>query len=193
MPDTPFPSLEPLRGRMGRAPRKLGFFATPPIAFPEPDWLRPLTVQQDPAKKLFGQFKQLWKEGIVSWGRIIKANRGLFSPGTDDCPGEMMISMADDDKDTFARLPELTKRLGQLRELDSPPPGASQREIEWWEDMNNDYSYHEAFSLPEHWPYGDRAYKGCNVLFHRGHLPGGYIQMPVLVNRHSPVVAMVVP
>lgn len=191
----PFPSLDGLRSRLGDVPRKLGWLSKSPLEFSEPGFLRGASVQDDPVKKVFSMFRELWKHGDVRWGRLLKANSLLYKPGEKDCPGELMYCMNPSDEISYSRIKTGVRKLSNLRELDLPLAGASQRVIEWWQDMNDDMCYHEGFKLPEEWTETE----GCRVntlLFHRGHLPQGFLSvscLPVLVTKAAPHLALPIP
>ncbi len=192
--DPEFIDLTPLRKRLGEPPRKVGFFSLSPLYFPEPPWLRG-EQKTVPLKRLFAGFDQVWKEGRVLWGHVVRANANLFTPGTDDCPGLMIFSFSDSDETAVNLLPVYAKRLYDLRLSVLPNPTWTQSETEWWEDMTNDRSYQRGVKLPAAWQQEKADYRGSSIFFHRGHLPGTFIQsrlMPLLVNPKTDI-AMPVP
>jgi hypothetical protein len=177
--------LPALRERLGNPKRDLGWFKPSPMEFPEPPFLKNVSAHDDQTKLIIHSFKHLWKHGVVVWGYVVRANALLFSPGSEDCPGTMIFSATDTDESALELLPQFTRRLGELRECDSPSPQWNQKETEWWEDLNDDMSYHKGVRLPAEWQTGNADYKGSSVIFHRPHLPGGYFQsrvLPILVD-----------
>jgi hypothetical protein len=177
--------LAAIRDRLGNPKRSLGLFKPSPLEFPEPPWLRNVSPHDDQTKLIFHSFKHLWKHGIVVWGYVVRANSLLFSPGAEDSPGTMIFSATDTDASALENLPRLARRLSELRGCGQPPAAWTQKEIEWWEDLNDDMSYQKGVRLPAGWLPEHHEYKGSSVLFHRPHLPVGYFQswlLPILVD-----------
>lgn len=179
--------LPAIRERLGSPKRSLGIFKPSPLEFPEPQWLKNVSANDDQTKLIFQSFKHLWKHGVVVWGYVIRANALLYSPGCDDSPGTMIFSATDADASALENLPRLAGRLGELRGCRLPSPDWTQKETEWWEDLNEDMSYQKGVRLPAGWQPGIHEYKGSSVVFHRLHLPGGYFQSRVLPILLDPV------
>jgi hypothetical protein len=191
-----FPSLDSLRARLGPPPRKLGWFEEPPIAFPEPPWLKDVSVTDDPCKRVFANFKSLWKNGRVVWGRLIMANRTLFESGTNDAPGEVLYSLTADDQHAIDHLAPLVAKLWSLVTDPDPAAALTPSEAEWKEDLQTGTSFHAGVRLPETWQPVGHIYMASSPVFHRGHLPNGRIDsrfLPLLVNPEVPRLAMVIP
>lgn len=183
--------LPAIRERLGNPKRSLGLFKPSPLEFPEPPWLKNVSPNDDQTKLIFHSFKHLWKHGVVVWGYVIRANSLLYSPGSDDSPGTMIFSSTDTDASALENLPQLARRLNALRECEQPSSDWTQKETEWWEDLNDDMSYQKGVRLPAGWQPGNHEYKGSSVLFHRPHLSGGYIQSRLLPILLDPVGNMV--
>jgi Suppressor of fused protein (SUFU) len=184
MPNS-FISLATIREKLGNPPRGLGFFKPSPLAFVEPPWLSGVSVKDDPTKEIFGAFKTVWKHGNVVWARVIRANRALYAEGADDCPGTVIFSPTASDADAFDQLSVLARCLIELGDTKEPDPDWPQRVAEWWEDLQNDMSYHRGFRLPAEWQPTNGDYKASSVVFHRAHLPGSKVQsrfIPLLVD-----------
>lgn len=187
--------LDQIRAKIGPPPRKTGWFKPSPWDIPEPDWMKTAPLEDEPMKEIVSGLKSLWKHGVIVWGHLVRANTGLYTSGEDDCPGTVIFSPTASDGDAYKTLPGLAEKLHQLRASIFPVEEWSVRESEWREDLQNDMSYHRGFKLPETWQLGSQDYKGSNVLFHRRHLPDGFIQsrfLPMLVHPITSI-AQVVP
>lgn len=175
MPD-PIQYLRAIQERIGRAPRKLDRSQSSPLAFREPHWLASASVDDDPIKLLFSEFEEIWKNGVIVWGYVLRMNVGLFEPGFDDLPGAVLFSPTAPPEVALEALPVLKDRLRALCAVESPQPQWTQRERDWREDLKNDMSYQKGVRLPEAWlgpgtcTRGDREFKGTTFLFHREHL-----------------------
>ena len=198
-PTPPMPSssdfLDHIRRSMGSPPRSLGWFKPSPFAIPEPAWMVRANASDEPLKEFIRGQKSLWKHGVVVWGHVVRANRKLYEDGKDDCPGTFIFSATATDDEAIAELPRLVKCLHDLMNHDAPAPGWTQRELEWWEDLQNDMACHRGFRLPESWMTKCTDYKGSLLLLHRPHLPDGKILsrlLPLLVDPVS-CIAQVVP
>jgi hypothetical protein len=152
-------------------------------------------VKDDPLRELFDGINSLWKHGVIVWGRVIRANVRLYRPGNDDCPGTVIFSATAPDDVTIGKLHDLGRRFNTLQDAQAQSPSWGQRENEWWEDLQNDMSYHRGFDLPSEWQLGVTDYKGSSLMFHKGPLHGGYIQSRILPLLVDPVssLALVVP
>lgn len=173
--------LDFIRTKIGSPKRSKGWFKPSPLAFPEPPWLE----KQDQVGLAHQAIDAIWKHGVVVWGAVVRANRLLFDEGTEDYPGLVIFATVVPDDQALAILPELNRRLGELGDESFPNPGWTRRETEWWEDLNDDMSFHKNFALPPEWQEPGAAFKGSSVIFHRGHLPGGRIGsriLPLLVD-----------
>jgi hypothetical protein len=184
------PFLASIRERLGNPKRKLGFFKPSPLEFPEPPWLKNVSPHDDQTKLIFHSFKDLWKHGVIVWGYVIRANTLLYSPGDEDSPGTMIFCATASDASSLQHLPLLARRLQELRKCRQPLPGWSQKETEWWEDLNDDMSYQKGVRLPAEWQPLSHEFKGSSVLFHRPHLLGSHIQSLLLPILLDPVGSM---
>jgi len=192
----PLHDLTEVRNALGNPPRKLGWFAHPPIQFPKPDWAKDVNTQKDLLLKVFDLFRDLYKNGKIVWGRVMRANVMMFAPGENDCPGLVLYSLADPDDLAVERLEALRNQLVALRDREEPVPGWTTKEQELWEDLNEDMSYQGGCRVPPAWSPPEREYRLSTILFHRGHLPDGYLQsdiLPILVQPHLPFAPIVVP
>jgi hypothetical protein len=115
--------LSAIRAKLGANPRRLGFFKASPLSFPKPDWLKGVSIQDDPIGTLFDQFNSLWKKGVVVWGLVLKANASLYQSADDDCPGNILFSPVEEDAAAFRDLRVHGDRLCRMREDALPNPG----------------------------------------------------------------------
>lgn len=160
-----------------------------------PPWLAKASAKDDPLKDFFSEFRDLWKHGEVVWGRVIKANYQLFEHGAFDCPGDLLFCPGVPDESAWQRVLAGGTHLSALRECDLPPPGDSERVMQWWEEMHDDMSFHLGVPLPGEWTNAEGC-RGSSAMFHRPHLPHGFIAtrtLPVLVRHAPPYFAMPVP
>jgi len=172
----------------------MAWFSKPPIVYQRPPWLT--ATIDDPLNNLFGNFKLLWKEGIVVWAWVVMANQALYEEGADDFPGEVLYSFKDADEEALHELPGLGERLWNLKIANSPDPGWSEREAEIAADLADEMVFHAGFRLPENWLPHERDYRLSTIIFHREHLPGGRLQtrlLPLLIFPFQPFHAVVVP
>jgi hypothetical protein len=179
--------LDRIREKIGTSGRRTSWFKQPPFAFPEPHWLKGVSSDDDAVKNIFRAFHDIWKHGVVVWGFVIRANRLLYEQEPGDCPGLMIFSTTADDAASLERLPQMAERLWALREIRLPESGWTQKETEWWEDLQDDMSFQKGVKLPSEWPNGGSEYRGSCVMFHRAHLHGGMIQSRVLPLLVDPV------
>ena len=181
-------NLDSIRAQLGQPKRKLGWFKSSPLAFPEPSWLADPAMKANRLKDLFPAFNSLWKNGVVVWGYIVRARRGLFSPGENDLSGIMIFSATAADETAIKALPSLGNRLNRNADAIEPDPTWNDREKRWWLLIADDDSYQRGYRVPVEWQTEETDYVGSTVLFHRKHLPGGVIQsclMPVLFDPTS--------
>lgn len=90
----------------GPAPRKFSWWDRLTYwRVPRPAWLH--ANPSDTLSILFQHAHRTFEEGRVVWGHIIQANGLMFQDGNDDCPGELVYSLADParvDPDELARV-----------------------------------------------------------------------------------------
>lgn len=186
--------LDKIRADIGAPPRSLGWFKPSPFSFSEPPWMEMAKDSDEPMKEIVRNQKTLWKRGIVVWGGIVRANNNLYQPGTDDCPGLVVFSPTAPDAEAVEELPGLVEKLWKLGDDEVPDPDRTQREREWWEDLQNGMSYNRGCKLPEEWQARTKDYKGSTILFPRSHLAGGVITsrlVPLLVDPMTNMVQLV--
>ncbi len=84
-------SLQICREEFGSPPRKFGWWERNTyLHVPTPPWAT--QNKSDKLNELFKNVPNVFSEGVVVWGQIIQANQLLFSPGADNCPGEVVFS-----------------------------------------------------------------------------------------------------
>ncbi|WP_044301861.1 hypothetical protein, partial [Rhodopirellula sallentina] len=88
--------LDDCRERFGNSPRDFGSAELQhlKVAF---SWLTRWVSRSDALCQPLAAQKKLFRTGTVVWGCVIQANMGLFEPGQQDLPGEMVYSLAPDD------------------------------------------------------------------------------------------------
>jgi hypothetical protein len=173
-----------VREALGLGPRPL-IRGQNPLAFPEPEWMRELTEEEYWNKSLITQSHEIWQNGLIRWGMVVRANAELFEPGEADQPGTLLIATTEDDFQALHELPTVVGRLQTLRHTVEPDPSWAEEEFFWWKDLNDDFSTHCGYPVPPTWPVSSKGeFLGFSTLFHRGHLPSGQIDgrlMPVIV------------
>jgi len=145
---------------------------------------------------LFGAFGKLWKRGRILWGWVVMANHQLYEKGEDDCPGEILYSLTQDDIVAVSRMPELADRLWSLKTAAIPNHAWSQPEQEIAADLASEMAWHAGFRLPETWGGTAHEFRLNTIMFHREHLPERRIThrlLPVLLLPDLPFHSIVVP
>lgn len=105
--------LDSIRQKLGQEPRRIGFmgFGWGGRVFPIPPALRGLTPEQEPMIDTLLRQKDIWRGGRIVWGYIVMANSGLYMPGEDDLPGDVVYSLSATDDDAREALPQIAETL----------------------------------------------------------------------------------
>ena len=155
-----------------------------PLAWiPAPEW-----IQQDYLNNSFDHYRDLYLGGRVVWGRIVQANRALFSPGDSDSPGEVAYDPSGslDHVDLIAPARSLAALKG-TRPTDKAL-------FEFADYLETEFLRAVGMKVPP--SISRQPLLVSTVLFHRKHLPDGRLTLPyfpVLINDKFPGVAMVLP
>lgn len=130
-------------------------------------------------RKLREHYSTLLARGGVIWAAIAQANRNLFSPGAQDCPGNVVHSPSGYFDDNPGHLREVAGRVRALKGTTPDDP-----ELAYVADLITDErNAASQVLLPPELTDGHEVYFSW-VLFHRAWLPGSVLSDPVL-----PVVA----
>ena len=106
--------IEVCRKGFGQPPRKFSSWERLTYLKPgKPLWLRRSTG--DGLAILFEQREKLLVEGEIVWAYIVQANQLLFEPGTENCPGVVVYSVADADRADPQNLREVAQSLYSLK------------------------------------------------------------------------------
>ena len=98
----------------GPAPRTLSFWdQLTYLRIGKPLWLR--MDSMDDMNVLFRHKRALLKNGRVVWGHVVQANSLMYEDEPDNCPGEIVYSLADSGKATPKYLARLASRLYSLK------------------------------------------------------------------------------
>lgn len=108
-----FSDLDSIRQKLGQEPRRIGFmgFGWGGRVFPIPPALRGLTPEQEPMIDTLLRQKDIWRGGRIVWGYIVMANSGLYMPGEDDLPGDVVYSLSATDEEAMEALPQIAETL----------------------------------------------------------------------------------
>lgn len=153
-----------------------------------PDWLR-----ENPEDKLSTHFKNytnLLKHGVVVWGHIIQANRLLFEPGVDDCPGELIFCLDEQHRGSVQELADCARQLFSLKGT-SPDDPSLMGIAEYLTD-----EYTRVFGLEVPAAISGHGHRISSTFFVRKHMPTGVLRqplLPLLVLPEEPFVATVLP
>ncbi|MCA9051501.1 MAG: hypothetical protein KDA89_22340 [Planctomycetaceae bacterium] len=175
------------RARFGEAPRRISLWdrlTWRKVATPV--WLR--RNPADELTRLYQNLETVFREGTVAWGYVIQANERLFEGGTEDHPGEIVLSH---DSDTGVReLSVVARRLFELK--GTHPPDRQLRPIA-------DYLTDErirVYGLDVPSEISRTRCLICTTMFVRHHLPAGRLCssfLPVVVVRGDQTFAMPLP
>jgi hypothetical protein len=174
----------------GPAPRELSWWdRLTYLRVPKPAWLR-----ANPSDKLMTLFKhagRTFAEGRIVWGHVVQANGLMFRDGDQDCPGELVYSLADPGR---VEPQELARVAHQLYELKGTYPREAEL-AEIAEYLTNELI--RVFGLQV--PASISPTMRCRIsttFFLRKHLPNRRLcagLMPTVVFPGEPYVAMPLP
>lgn len=174
----------------GLAPRRLSLWdRLTYFRIPRPRWLP--ANSSDGLSTLFQNLHTLFTEGTVVWGHIIQANALLFQPGLDDCPGELVYSLADARRVDPDDLGQVAHQLYSLKGSAPEDPELAPIATYLTDEMIR------VFGLPV--PKTISPNLPCRIsttFFVRKHLPLRRLctpLLPIVVNPSEPYVAMPLP
>lgn len=143
------------------------------LRMPTPSWTWFDT--SDNLTTLFQRRYDLLASGVVTWGAIIQANALMWSPGSDNCPGEIVYSSNCDPRVDPEFLGQVAGRLGELKGTAPSHPDlagiANYLTDEWT----------RVFGLPVPLEVSDGV--PCSIsttFFYRHHLPDRLLTCPLL-------------
>lgn len=116
-----YSSLKRCRDNFGEKPRRFTWWDRfNYLKVAKPAWMR--QNPEDKLNPLIDSVPQLFQQGTVVWGQVIQANAALFSDGPDNCPGEVVYSLADASKFGLEELVDVARQIADLKgtEPDSP-------------------------------------------------------------------------
>jgi hypothetical protein len=181
--------IEECRREFGSSPRTV-YPWNRPYLFPRPpDWMH--DYQSD---KLWVHFKErnaLIKNGQVHWARMVQANSLLFEPGDGDCPGEAIVSPHPWYDANPLDLENIAKSLYSVKETTPADP-----EMRAFADhLTDERTRMLRHPVPRSLTAG-RPVTLTSIMFHRKHLPDGYLQnglFPLVVAPDTTNAAMILP
>jgi hypothetical protein len=170
--------IQQTRINLGATPRSLAPdpYLTPPYA----DWLQYL-----PHEPLLEQYRQhafLFQQGEVNWGTLVQANNLIFEPGEHNAHAALALFSPEAHFDeTPDQLRQIAEALYDLREKRQrlPELKALARQLD---DESRRYGRRP---LPTSLT-GGRTVFLVDVMIHREHLPGGYLDGVIFPLIHHP-------
>jgi hypothetical protein len=159
------------------------------LRVPKPSWLA--EEPDDRLSTIFRNATAVFRHGTIVWGYVVQANRLMYEPGDDDCPGELVYSLADAHRVTPDYLHHVASRLSSLKGTEPSDPALAQIADYLTDELIRVYG------LPV--PSVVSPHAQCQIsttFFLRKHLPGRYLLkrcMPIVVNPREPFVALPLP
>jgi hypothetical protein len=179
--------LATCRSDLGPAPRSYGLWdRLTYLRINRPAW-----AAKDPLGNYFDNRDSLLRDGVVVWGHLVQANQQLFSPGPNDCPGEVVLCPDPKIVVDPAALQEVSRRIGRLK--GTTPADAALAKIA--HHLTNERTRVFGLPVPKSVSPTFPAVL-CTIFFQRKHLPTGKLTgslFPMLVMPQPPRYAMVVP
>ena len=170
--------IDAVRQKLGPTPRSFGLFGRGYLRIDRPDWCGP----EFGGFSVYQRSSELLKTGRVVWGAIAWANDKALKPGEVDQPGVVVLGAdASYDKDALA-LGDITNVLNAAQQ---------QAGGHVLEKLGGEGVKTVAEEI-----VGKRTAYTAPVVFHRKHLPHGYVTgqiLPVLMFPAGTGPAMVVP
>ncbi|GAO42713.1 hypothetical protein [Flavihumibacter petaseus] len=154
---------------------------------PQWDW------QDDAISNSVYLWKDTFTRGRLSWGHIIQVNSMMFSEGTIDCPGEVLIWRDDPEQFDADRFESIAGNLFQMK--GNSKEFTNNEERDFAEYLENELTRAYGIKVPQRLTDGLNL-RVSTVLFQRRHLPDRIITnslLPILYLNESPMVAVVVP
>ena len=156
------------------------------LSLPPPKWVTPT----EPFSRYFEDYKRVLREGRLVWGAVVQANDHLFAPGSHDHPAEIIYAPDPGHGNYLATLAQLAHRIFALKGTTPNDEGLARLAYHLTDEMQR------VFGLPVPMALGNGVgHELSSVVFHRKHLPSGYLKrsiLPVLVSP-DPRLVMVLP
>lgn len=180
--------LQECQQRFGDAPRVFGDAEQRhlKVAF---SWLTRIVSRSDGLCKPLAAQRAVFREGVIVWGHLIQANSGLFQPGHQDLPGELVYCLESRDISP-EELGQVAANLAALK--GTQPTSSDLRHIA-------DYLTDEmirVFGLPVSPTLSQQACLISTIQLVRHHLPNQMLVdnvLPIVVSPQSPHYAFVLP
>jgi hypothetical protein len=176
-------SLDSIRKKLGPEPRRIGIFRWADKVFSIPDSLRGMMPDDEPLIDTLLRQKEIWREGKIVWGHIVVANRGLYRPGKDDLPGEVVYSLNAADQEALEKLPKVANALSDAKFAEKEPDEFAPQEREIVEHLRQERERAFGMRVPTSVSHGLECYTST-FWAHRAHLPEGELGgklVPLLV------------
>lgn len=182
--------LQQCRSNFGEAPRQLSTWERLTyLRVPKPFWL--WNNSSDELITLFRHTGELFRNGTVVWGHVIQANQLMFEDGLSNCSGELVYSIDDFSSVDPASLKDVAEALYDLKGTTPSHPDLVPIARYLTDEMSR------VFRLPV--PRSISPLVRCwisSTFFVRKHLPLRRLcapLLPVIVNRRTPHVAILLP
>jgi hypothetical protein len=175
------------RASIGPAPRTL--VSSPYLRLVPPQWL-----QNAPADALWEIYRQqdvLWRDGLVVWACIIKANQAALSPGKEDVPASVVYSPHPWFDARLDQLGRIAQVLGELQGKQHRDPETA----EFARMMFNDQNRAPRLPVPKA-IFGEFPAFHTSVMVVRKHLPRGFLtngMLPVLIKPQTTTATIILP
>jgi hypothetical protein len=183
-------SLQTCREEFGIPPREFGWWERHTyLHVPTPPWA--VQNKSDKLTELFKNIPTVFSEGVVVWGQIIQANQLLFSPGADNCPGEVVFSASKRVDSEVELLRDVAISMADLKGTQPENPQAAAVAEYLTDEMIRVFG----LKAPDLIGSGIK-YRISTTFFVRKHLPNGYLSnglLPLVVLPREPCYAMPLP
>ena len=183
-------SLQICREEFGDPPRSFGWWERNTyLRIPTPLWAK--RNKSEKLNELFENIPTLFKEGVVVWGQIIQANQLLFSPGSDNCPGEVLFSASKRVESDVDVLRQVASSVASLKGTQPEEPHAASVAEYLTDEMIRVFG----LRAPDLIACGIKC-RISTTFFVRKHLPNGYLSsgvLPLVVLPREPCYAMPLP
>jgi hypothetical protein len=175
-----------LRAGFGERRKSLQARTVEAVRAAMPAWMK--TRPDDALREVLENQDLLLTEGRISWGAIVQANKLLFSPGTSDCPAQLLHSH---DTHFDARPHQLGHVAERIYELKSTKPTDPRLQLVA-ERVTNEIDRAMNWRLPE--DLTARDVRASIVMVFRKHLPNGVLKqrlVPVLTHPSTEAILIV--
>jgi hypothetical protein len=175
--------------RLGPPPRRFSIWSRLGyLRVPQPQWV---TREKDDLQHFFESTSRLLSVGRLTWGCIVQANRRLFEPGKDDCPGEVVYGAKPRQDPPLESLIKIGRDLYELKgTVQSDPAFATIASY-----LTDEYTRVFGLRVPKV-VSGTSICAVSTLFFVRKHLPDRVLArkwFPTLVLDEAPNAAMVLP